>query len=260
MTRIACAAAGLTLLATPALAVPTPVDLSGWIADGDGTWTTEAGNNAVNQSVNGRPTVFHNQTDSQGTALAGTIEVRTGSDDDFVGFVLGYHQGDIDGLNGSIDYLLIDWKQADQSWDEGLAISRVTGAIDAPFSATGSDVWSHTGNVALITRSNAAGSVYGNAGWDDNTEYLFDISFTSSAVQVFVDGQLEIAITAADAGVAAFGDGAFGFYNYSQQSVRYAGITEVDLPPDVPLPAAAPLLAAGLGALGWAGRRRARRS
>jgi len=259
MTLRYAIAAALCLGATAAGAAP--VDLSSWIKDGNGSWSLEAGNNGVFQSANSPPTVYHNQdATSQGKKLSGIIEVQeTGGDDDFVGFVLGYTHGDIDG-NIDTDYLLIDWKQGDQSgWGAGMSISRVTGAIQTGGASTGSDLWQHTGVVDFITRSNAVGALYANTGWADRTEYTFDLVFTSTNVQVLVDGNLEIDISAADAGVSAFADGAFGFFNFSQPRVRYAGIEEAVLPPPdvIPLPAGLPLLAAGLGALALLRRKRA---
>ncbi len=74
-------------------------------------------------------------------------------------------------------------------------------------------------------------------------------------MKVFVDGNLEIDI---DAGGTPFADGGFGFYNFSQSGVRYAGIGEEVLPPVVPLPAGLPILLSALGAFGFvASRRRA---
>ena len=68
-------------------------------------------NNSAYQSLNSAPTVIHNGENSQGKSLAGTITVEeTGGDDDFIGFVFGYTQGDIDG-NTDTDYILVDWKQ-----------------------------------------------------------------------------------------------------------------------------------------------------
>ena len=75
------------------------------------------------------------------------------------------------------------------------------------------------------------------------------MTFTDSLIEVFVDGELEISHS------GSFADGAFGFYNFSQSQVRYAGITEEVLPAPVPLPAGLPLLVAGLGAFGWMRRR-----
>ncbi|MEC9102491.1 MAG: hypothetical protein VX878_01640, partial [Pseudomonadota bacterium] len=91
-----------------------PVDRSTWTANGNGSWNLAGDNNSVKQTLNNSPTVFINQKDSQGLALSGTIKVETTSDDDFIGFVLGYNNGDL--TNGSADYLLIDWKQGNQSF------------------------------------------------------------------------------------------------------------------------------------------------
>jgi hypothetical protein len=242
MFRISIIAVALTVgLTTAAAAAPVPVDLSSWVQDGNGSWTLQSGNNAVFQSLNSPPTVFHNNINSQNTALSGTIEVQTVGDDDFVGFVLGYQQGDIDGLNASADYILVDWKQNPQSGQSaGMALSRITGAIQTGGASTGSDLWQHTGPVTELARANTLG----NVGWADNTEYQFDITFRSNLIEVFVDGVLELSVT------GTFQDGAFGFFNFSQPAVLYAGITEEDIPATAP-----PLLAlfglslAGLGAV-----------
>ena len=201
------------------LAHAVPVDLTGWQKDGGGTWTVQSSNDGVKQSLNSRPTVFFNNKDSQGTALAGSIEVQTTNDDDFVGFVLGYNEGDL--FADTADYILVDWKQGTQSgWDAGMAISRVTGSIDAGGTDTSADAWTHTGNVTLLERA----LTLGNTGWEDNTSYLFDIIFTESNIKVLVDNVLQFDVD------GSFQNGSFGFYNFSQPHVLYAGITEEDAP------------------------------
>jgi len=94
-----------------------PVDLSSWsVEGGGGRWVVASDNNSVFQTRNtSSPTIFFdNSAASQGNDLRGTIEVETTSDDDFIGFVLGYNAGDLD--NASANYLLVDWKQADQTF------------------------------------------------------------------------------------------------------------------------------------------------
>jgi hypothetical protein len=245
--KLKAAFAGVLSAFFAAQAHAAPVDLSTWTIDGAGSWSLAPDNNSAFQSLNSAPTVLQNGTNSQGNSLAGTITVEEVSDDDFIGFVLGYTQGDIDG-NADTDYILIDWKQGTQGgWDAGLSISRVTGPIQASGVDTGADAWDHDGNVELLARATNLGLT----GWADNTTYDFRIDFAETFIQVFVNGVLELNI----AGV--FADGAFGFYNFSQPGVRYAGITEDVLPPsDVPIPAALPLLISGLGALGFFSRRR----
>lgn len=91
----------------------------------------------------------------------------------------------------------------------------------------------------------------GATGWDDNTEYAFRLDFSADNVKVFVDDMLELDI------MGSFADGGFGFYNYSQASVLYAGVTSDVLPPTIPLPATLPLLLTGLIGVGALYRKKA---
>jgi len=236
------------------------VDLTGWKENGfqgqngAGTWTVQPGGDSVFQSINGRPTVFFDPSaNDQGTELGGKITVQTTGDNDYVGFLLGYQDGEMNSTNA--DFWLIDWKQTDQAFfgsagtggDAGLRLSHVTGNMST---APESDYWNHVNTVSL--KQTAA--TLGSTGWVDLEDYEFELTFTSSLIEVKVDGTTELSFTQADNGGVAFTDGAFGFYNYSQTNVLYEGITQDTVPP-VPLPAGLPLLLAGLGAFGLMRRR-----
>ena len=231
---------GAAALLLSGSALADSVDLSSWAGTAGGNWNVQgAGNDSVLQTINGQPTMFYNQQDSQGQALSGTIKAISGWDDDYIGFVLGYNAGDLD--NASADYILIDWKRGNQlGAKRGLAISRVTGAIK---NNAGNSAWLHTGVVEELDRA----TTLGDTGWIYGTEYTFDLIFTASLIEVFVDGAKELSIS------GTFNNGSFGFYNYSQSNVLYAGITQTTAPA-VPVPAALFMFAPAL--LGFMGLRR----
>ncbi len=154
-----------------------PVDLSTWtdeeVVGDQGSVTSDwvvqnaPANDAVLQGDNSAPSFFFEPgTNSQGLALSGKIEVLPPdlgfNDDDFIGFVLGYDSGEND--SASANFVLIDWKQADQDFGPGnpglagLALSLVTDTTGGEL-----DFWTHTGGVTEVARATNLGST----GWVD---------------------------------------------------------------------------------------------
>ncbi|NOR56048.1 MAG: hypothetical protein GQ531_07545 [Sulfurovum sp.] len=186
------------------------INLLDWKANGDGNWVLQEDNRSVLQTLNANPTIFHNNVNSQSEVfeLTGGITVKTTGDDDFIGFVLGYNDGDF--VRDDVDYLLIDWKQGDQTdGKKGLAISRVTMPITP-------GAWAHKAAEGVTELQR--GKTLGNIGWKDNTEYIFKIIYTESLVEVYINDVKELNIT------GTYPDGAYGFYNYSQGSVLYSAL------------------------------------
>lgn len=247
MKKLLSMAAFMAMAYSAAQAAPVPVDLTTWQEDGTGNWSVQAGNDSVRQLVNtSTPAVFYQPgTNAQGTALSGKITVGNTTDDDFIGFVLGYQAGEV--TSNAANFILVDWKAGDQSnagqfGAAGMAISHVTDGSVA------NNYWGHSGGINEIARA----TNLGNVGWAENVEYSFDIIFNSNFIEVSVNGVLEISVTPGDFGIASFGDGAFGFYNYSQDNVLYSALEEREAPEEpqqpgeVPLPASMLLMVPGL--------------
>jgi hypothetical protein len=140
----------------------------------------------VFQSINRAPTVFLSDQSAVGTSVKGKIKVETTGDDDFVGFVLGFYSGDFS--NPLADYLLVDWKQGRQNYSgryapAGLAVSSVNGVV-----ANEIDFWDHSGSISELAR----GTTLGSTGWTDNTDYTLEFNFTSTNLEVLIDGVSQI--------------------------------------------------------------------
>ena len=200
----------------PAVVEPGAVDLRTWreeeyeSPDPSAEWVVAADGLSVRQAVNSQPSVFFSPLPAFGVFLEGTIQVGSNGDwdDDYIGFVLGYEAGD--DFSPDADFLLVDWKQADQDGARrGLAVSRVRGV------AAAGDLWGHTGHATEIARA----ATLGDTGWQDRREYRFRFEHSASRLRLWVDDALELDLA------GDFPDGHFGFYNYSQQDVRYRGFS-----------------------------------
>ena len=180
-------------------------------------WTVAADGLSVYQSINSQPSVYFSPLPAIGSFLEGTIKVESPGnwDDDWIGFVLGFQAGD--SLNPDSDFLLVDWKQQDQSGAlRGLAVSRVHGA-------NGDEFWAHTDSPTNGTGTGvfeiARAATLSRTGWADNREYRFRFEIAPDRLQIWVDGvqQFDLPVTVPT--------GKFGFYNYSQEAVRYRGFS-----------------------------------
>lgn len=181
------------------------VDLSNWTSHGEGQWEVANDGKSVTQLVNDGSTFFLSDLEFIDKKFEGQLKVNTGFDDDFIGFVFGY--------TGSDDYLLFDWKQADQQFgdviiESGFRLAKITGT-DVNFTLfTGSDI-EVLGN-----------KTEGNNGWQDFTLNDFALDYSTSAINISINGT-SIFDVAGD-----FNKGKFGFYNRSQSDVIYSSIEQ----------------------------------
>ncbi|MEY1555223.1 VPLPA-CTERM sorting domain-containing protein [Yoonia sp. R2331] len=257
-------------LATSA-AQAADVNLNDWVAENyppvsgfsGANWMVNGpGGESVTQTINGQPTIFYADTQAQGTQVTGKASVITNSDNDFFGFVLGFNPGDT--MNSAADYLLVDWKQADQNFNftggtanltpgstatAGLAVSRVSGI------PTADELWGHfdgagnaNGGVQELARASTS---LGSTGWNNFEEYEFSFDFGPNNLVIKVNGVEQFNLA------GSFSNGRIGFYNFSQDTVKYSAFTTDPGSFAVPLPASAWLLIAAFGGLGLAKRRKA---
>ena len=241
----------LTVVALAAQAhAQTPVDLNSWSQQGQPThsnWNVEPDGSSVLQTINGGVGLFVSPNEFFNTTVQGSFGVETTSDNDFIGFVFGY-QAPIDQTDTvaqrTVDFLLLDWKQSAQSGaPEGFRLSHVDGTHDGSYSSTGHELWDHIGNTAIAVTP--LGTDTGtDRGWQDPVggvpvEYDFTLLYTASQIRIDIAGgqfgtgetlfdldfaNLDPAVQALFPG-GQFEPGRFGFYNHSQQSVRYQSFT-----------------------------------
>lgn len=232
--RCAAIASTAVLAASPIAFGQVAVDLNTWSEKGppgNGNWTVAADGSNVFQSINGNPTFFVSPNDFSNTTVQGSFGVETTGDDDFIGFVFGYQTPQ--GTGTDFDFLLFDWKQGNQSGSTaGFTLSYVNGDNPQLFN---NHQTSQTGYNVLAT------DVGTGRGWVDNTVYGFDLTYRDDRITIGIDGGafdnetiFDVAINDVDPNGTLFGgafpEGQFGFYNYSQASVRYQSFTQADDP------------------------------
>ncbi|MFT5582550.1 MAG: cysteine-rich repeat protein, partial [Cognaticolwellia sp.] len=170
---------------------------------------------SARQDGNSGPSVYMSDIPVDGVTISFDVEVDTSSDDDFTGFIAGYSSGD--NTSSSADYIIWDWKQSTQLFSSGCigaagtSLNHVTGKV------SDQELWCHSGDVDELQR----GSTYGSTGWSDSTVYTVTVEYSSSQIDVYIDGTLDISITASSAGLSAFPTGDFGIYTQSQEDVEF---------------------------------------
>ncbi len=221
---------------------PIDFDLRNWEDFGPGgTWTVAPDGSQVVQEQNGEPFFFVSPETVINQTIRGTFEVETTGDDDIVGFVFGYTAP---GASDPFDYdfVVLSWKQADQGGfggctsPAGFTLTRVDGQLsETPDERVNSDfvldtLWCHE-QINDDPRAEVLATAWDpEGGWEDNTEYSFELTYTSTNFRLVLDGQTVMDVD------GAYPTGRFGFYNYSQSDARYSGFTQEEVPGPEPTP------------------------
>jgi len=201
-----------------------PIDLNTWSEiDSNGNWEVSSDGSSVVQTSNSSGTIFISSDSFINSKFVGTFTVETNVDDDFIGFVFGYNNVD--------DFYIFDWKQREQPITgrdifEGFTLSKVS--IDAA-AASGLNLWDHTGLGISVLDTQYGG----HEGWDDYVTYDFILDYTDTSIEILINGGIYENENIFSLTGLTNNAGSFGFYNLSQQTVRYtASIVEAEAVPE----------------------------
>jgi RHS repeat-associated protein len=179
-------------------------------------WVKDLPTNSVTQIVNADSAFLLSDFNLSNAQMEGTWRVNTNNDDDFMGFVFGYQNSE--------HFYLFDWKKADQNDPLGMAERGMSVKVfNASSPLTGADFWPTAGNGTRVR------SLYHNTvPWKSFTDYAFTLQFRPGEIKITVR---EGAVVLADFTVndSTYTNGLFGFYNYSQEQVKYSGFRRLSL-------------------------------
>ncbi|WP_392345694.1 autotransporter-associated beta strand repeat-containing protein [uncultured Polaribacter sp.] len=218
----------------------TEVSFANWEQKGvlaNGNWVYDSANEKLTQTTNGDPTFYVSSDTYINKVVEGRFQVNTTSDNDFVGFVLGFESA-VDNLESTNKFLLIDWKQGTQSFTGyGTANAEIRLSYFNTTENQISDFWeipNSNSTWGVIERYDPSPDFLGvnsSGGWVDNFIYKFKAVYTESNVKIYFDFGDGVFTKAFDIEASSvpffdsFPEGKFGFYNYSQDQVIYDNFT-----------------------------------
>jgi subtilisin-like proprotein convertase family protein len=204
------------------------IDLSSWtvvqygpFGQGPAMWGLSDSNTVAIQTNNADSSILLSSFDLQSDKIQGSWRVETDFDDDFMGFVFGFQD--------ERHFYLFDWKQAEQTVPNGSVLAKrgmTVKAFAADSTLTTSDFYA-TDSV----NTNRVRTLYHNGTpWDDFADYQFELEFVPGHFTITIREGTNVLDTISIDDSTYF-TGKFGFYNYSQDHVRYEGFTRRKLSP-----------------------------
>lgn len=204
------------------------IDLNAWSEQGppaNGTWNVNVGGTSVTQTINSYPTFFVSPQEFINVRITGTLQ-STGTDDDFIGFAIGYRNP----LGGTgnvfpVETWLFDWKRGTQTVggstvQAGQYLTQINGNFD--LTIHGPEFWGHASQNGfnVVAANNGPGTA-----WAVNAIYNFELTYLSSRLVIAINNDTIFDVP------GCFEPGRFGFYNYSQGPTIYSNFA-YELIPD----------------------------
>ena len=177
------------------------------------SYTFEMNGLVAVQSANPMASVYYSDTAlPEGIVVTGRFGVHTTSDDDLIGFVFGWQDPE--------HTYLFDWKQVTQpdgtcgTANAGASLKLISSGTPLDKCA---DLWDSAGTTKVTT---LVATTVNPTGWLDDVDYDLKLSFRPGAITIEVmQGTTKVvSITSND---TTYRSGKFGFFNYSQEAVRY---------------------------------------
>ncbi len=239
---------GLSVFGPTASAANNP--LSGWTEQGgDANWAVQGGGDTVYvvapnpdyPAANGPASFFVSPFNAGGTFKV-NITPNTETDDDYIGFAVGYTAPLNDEACTNEDtcdtsFILFDWKKAteveggnplptEEGGQEGFSLMKVAGARDLQNNNTAQHpncFWTHED---VDNFCDVLGTDYGfGKGYSFGVTYSFQVTATTTQLKIVLLGTGGNAnrtiFDVAPPGGTTFTAGRLAFYNYSQPNVEY---------------------------------------
>ncbi|RLA20812.1 MAG: hypothetical protein DRQ56_02265, partial [Gammaproteobacteria bacterium] len=205
----------LPFVLEPASGIGEPVTLFDWTSvnmhsggQGAANWVVSSDGTQVDQKNNSSSYAFVSDFDVTESQISGTLRVTTTYDDDFIGFVFAWQN--------DYQYYVFDWKENTRtSGLRGMTVKAVNLAPDGSEGEPGLWATYHSTFTTLY---------HNNIRWYPHTDYSYTLTFHPGEFTITVK-QGETVLDSFTIQDDTFADGKFGFYNRSQEKVRYRGFT-----------------------------------
>ncbi len=196
--------------------------------DGNGhaapNWNWNPNLQELCQVANSRPTARFCGWSLDNASLQGRVQVKTVSDDDYVGFLWGIQPFNQD-IEEPTQFYFFSWKQTTQlgfcagvptSGRAGMLVKRINvqDPVNQPLTCADFHGPEDTPNAVVL----ATEADFSTTGWADNTPFIFDLTHTPNNFTVRVlnaDNMNVVAEQTFDD--ATYPNGQVGFYAYSQE-------------------------------------------